>query len=77
MNGLLSTDAIVAQLQLETEELKKNYRQLVWERSAILGHPQEDKNWPEIFVLMPFTPKLIPVYEDHIKKALAVRGGTS
>jgi hypothetical protein len=71
MSSPLPTETIVAQLQLEVEQLKKNYRQAVWERLAILGPPRHDEEWPEIFVLMPFTAELVTIYEDHIKKAVA------
>lgn len=76
MNEQLPTGTIVAQLQVEVEELKKVYREAVWQRSAILGLPRQDDDWPEVFVLMPFTPELDPVYEDHIKKALSESGLT-
>ncbi len=70
MSELPGMDTIIAQMRLELDELKKNYREAVWKASAILGHPREDDDWPEVFVMMPFAPKLKPVYEDHIKRPL-------
>ena len=42
----------------------------MWERSAILGLPRQN-DWPEVFVLMPFTEALRPVYKNHIRKVAA------
>lgn len=65
---------MLSQMQFMLEELKKALREEVFEterqRSAILGSPQQSQVWPEVFVLMPFTPALKPVYDDHIKRAL-------
>ena len=71
MNEQLPTGTIVAQLQLEVAELKKVYREAVWERSAILGLPRQNDDWPEAFVLMPFSVELKPIYEHHIKKTVS------
>jgi hypothetical protein len=71
MNGLVPTEEIVAQLQLEVDELKKSYREAVWKQSVVLGPPEKKDDWPEVFVLMPFRDELKPVYEGHIKKSIA------
>jgi hypothetical protein len=66
---------MLSQMQFMLEELKKALREEVFEterqRSAILGSPRQSDSWPEIFVLMPFTPQLKLVYDDHIKKAIS------
>ncbi|MCP3957761.1 MAG: hypothetical protein GY719_07900 [bacterium] len=36
----------------------------------LFGKPQEDDQAFEVFVLMPFTNELRPIYEDHIKKVI-------
>jgi hypothetical protein len=65
----------VAQLQDTVEALKTALRDVVFEagreKSAILGAPRNNYKWPDVFVAMPFSSKLEPVYEDHIKKAIA------
>ena len=71
MKGRLSTSKTVTQLQLTVEELKKSIRDVVRERSAILGPPVQKGDWPDVFVLMPFISAMQPVYEDHIKKIAA------
>jgi len=61
----------IAELQLAVEELKKALRDTVFEsgrqKSAILGAPRKDYKWPDLFVLMPFSAQLEPVYKDHIQ----------
>jgi hypothetical protein len=47
------------------EGLKRVVREQTFEKSAVLGLPRGGREWPEIFVLMPFTAELRPVYE-HI-----------
>lgn len=37
----------------------------------IFGEPIKAKSWPQLFVLMPFSPQLRPVFDDHIKKVAA------
>lgn len=34
--------------------------------SAVFGIPDRDRPWPDVFVLMPFSDSLQPVYEDHM-----------
>lgn len=36
---------------------------------SVYGDPDTKREWPEIFVLMPFSDSLTPVFEDHILKA--------
>jgi hypothetical protein len=36
--------------------------------SPVFGDPSRRIDWPQVFVLMPFSPELAPVFEDHIKK---------
>ena len=71
MNRDPRTEKTVTRLQLTVEELKKALRDVMWERSAILGPPLQRADWPEIFVLMPFKAALRPVYEVHIKRSVA------
>ncbi len=73
----LPTDPAVARLELavaEIAELKEAFRGIVWERSAILGPPRESHDRPDIFVLMPITSELRPVYDNHIKKVATQLG---
>lgn len=56
------------------EELKKTLLESFESSSAILGVPRQNHKWPEVFVLMPFTEELRPVYEDHIKNAISKAG---
>jgi hypothetical protein len=63
--------ADLAEPQLSLEETKKALRELVWERYAVLGAPEQRDDWPDVFVLMPSTPSLHFVYEDHIKRVAA------
>jgi hypothetical protein len=39
-------------------------------RSAILGQPEENGRFPDVFVLMPFTPEQDAIYKDHIAKVV-------
>lgn len=41
---------------------------------SIFGPPREDYTWPEVFVLMPFSPEMKAVYENHIKKVVTGTG---
>jgi len=63
------------QLQLTIEELKAALREVVFEsqrdKSAAFGAPRLDQSWPEVFVLMPFTDALRPIYEDHLEKPIS------
>ena len=34
----------------------------------VFGAPHASPHWTKVFVLMPFAPKMKPIYEDHIKK---------
>src|SRR5450755_3179969 len=63
-----STRTIMAELQLEVEQLKNAYREAVWAKSAVLGAPRQKDDWPQLFVLMPFARALEPIYKRHIKK---------
>src|SRR5208282_3164435 len=67
MNESSLDEETIAELRREIDELKKQYRELVWDRTAILGLPRVGV-WPDIFVLMPFATKLEPIYTRHIKK---------
>jgi CheY-like chemotaxis protein len=74
--GQIRFDKTVSDLHLTIEEeLKKALRQVVFEagreRSAILGLPRQADDWPEVFVLMPFSSKLKPIYENHIKPTVS------
>lgn len=42
---------------------------LVGGGSSLFGEPlpRDTMSWPEVFVLMPFSQELKPIYEDHIK----------
>ena len=68
MNGRLPTDKAVTQLQLTVEESKKALREVMWEKSAILGPPVHRGDWPDALVLMPFAAVLQPIYKTHIKR---------
>lgn len=74
MKGRPSLGETVGELQLTVEELKKALREAVFEtrrkNSAIFGPPRQSRRWPQVFVLMPFSTKLKPVYKDHIRKAI-------
>jgi hypothetical protein len=74
MNEQPPIGTVLAQLRLEIEELKKVYREAVWERSAILGLPRQSDDWPAVLMLMPFSVKLKPIYENHIKKIVLELG---
>ena len=50
------------------DELKNAVREAAWERFAILGPPRRSNHWPDVFVLMPFSEELQPIYHDHVKK---------
>ena len=42
--------------------------------SQIFGDPKvHHGRWPDVFVLMPFTDELRPVYEDHIRKVVRAK----
>jgi hypothetical protein len=46
----------------------------------VFGHPKRPKQTVDLFVMMPFTPKLKPVYDKHLKKVakklkLSIRRG--
>lgn len=43
---------------------------------SIFGDPTQSKDWPQIFVLMPFAQQIEPVYDDHIKKVAGDLGMT-
>ena len=43
---------------------------------SIFGEPKRSNTWPQVFVLMPFSPELKPIYEDHIKKVVLDLGLT-
>ncbi len=70
MNDNDSAGFSVSELQLMLEGLKGAVREAMWQRSAILGLPRQN-DWPEVFVLMPFTEALQPVYKNHIRKVAA------
>lgn len=40
-------------------------------KAAILGIPVERDDWPEVFVVMPFTAELKAVYDDHISRVIS------
>lgn len=43
--------------------------------SPVFGPPQQrSASWPQLFMLMPFTSQMRPVFDDHIKKAAAEIG---
>jgi hypothetical protein len=42
--------------------------------NPLFGHPEPPNPMPEVFVLMPFSEELQPVYEDHIKAVAASLG---
>jgi hypothetical protein len=69
MTGRLSTETTVARLQRTVEELKSIVRDGAWNKSAILGQPMPGPDWPDVFVLMPYTKALNRVYDDQIKQA--------
>ena len=62
--------AEISRLRLEVGSLKSAYRELVFQRSAVIGLPREGV-WPEIFALMPFSPSMDMIYREHIVKAAA------
>ena len=68
MNGRLPTHKMASHENLTIEVLKSALRDVMWERSAILGPPEQKGDWPDVFVLMPFAPFLTPVYEVHMKR---------
>lgn len=57
----------VRQLRIEMEILKSQYREFVHDRMAAFG-PRREGPWPDIFVVMPFDPRLRPIYERHIRQ---------
>jgi len=65
----------VSELQLTVEEFKKALRETVFEtrreKSVIFGPPRQNYRWPQVFVLMPFSVELKPIYENHIKKTVS------
>ena len=65
----------VSELQLTVEEFKKALRETVFEtrreKSVIFGPPRQNYRWPQVFVLMPFSVELKPIYENHIKKIVS------
>ncbi len=56
----------LAQRSREVEVLRQHHK--------ILGPPRLHQTWPKVFVLMPFTPALQPVFEDHIARAVTTVG---
>ncbi len=36
--------------------------------SPIFGMPSHLSAWPDLFMLMPFTPQMKPIFDDHVKK---------
>lgn len=56
------------------EELKREVRETAWEKSAVLGLPRLDGDWPDVFVLMPYTERLRLVYEDVLKRVVQSLG---
>ena len=40
-------------------------------KSAILGQPEDNGHFPDVFVLMPFTSELKAIYKDHIAKVVS------
>ena len=48
-------------------------------RKAFFGAPVSSKIWPDVFVAMPFSPALDPVYRDHIVPVIKndINGGPS
>ena len=59
MNDNDSAGFSVSEMQLMLEGLKGAVREAMWQKSAILGLPRQD-DWPEVFVLMPFTDACSP-----------------
>jgi hypothetical protein len=43
---------------------------------SMFGRPLKRRNWPKIFVLMPFLEDLRPVYDDHIRPTVERMGLT-
>ena len=71
MNESSLDEETIAELRREIDELKKQYRELVWDRTAILGLPRVGV-WPDISCLDALRDKaradLYTAYqEDRIK----------
>jgi len=78
MSEEISPEEFCRPQQSVVDMLKEALREVVFERdrekSLIFGMPRTDLEWPEVFVLMPFSDELKPVYEDHISK-VALQAG--
>lgn len=45
--------------------------------SRVFREPDESRDWPKLFMLMPFAPDLKPVFNDHVKVVAESLGLTS
>jgi hypothetical protein len=79
IRGPLAPTELIEKVQLALNisltELSKNTPESIIV-NPVFGRADTIKSMPEVFILMPFTEDLQPVYEDHIKKICSGSGLT-